>query len=237
MTILDDARRARRLKVVGTYPDSWFGGLAPAIGAAARSADLIQFSHAGLGARLSPRFARKLWCYLPPFPDARGAVPAPAVPLPRAAIAGRINWTNEARLVWWSEIAAAGLPVDLHPTIYGHERSAAEYADLLGRYAVSINVTARTNDVGIVTGRTIEALLHDTLLLEQQSTDTAYFLRPFEHYVPFTTLAELTARLRRVLEDAPLRERITRAGAAWARHYFGGAQYWARLFAMLYDGA
>ena len=237
LAVLEDAQRARGTKLVFTYPDSWHDALAPVVGAAARTADLIHVSHPGVLRRVSPRFTAKLWCYPPPIADPRGPDPAPVPRQLRASIAGRINWSNEARLAWWCEIARSGLPVDLHPTVYGHERSPVEYADLLSAYAVTINVTARANEIGILTGRTVEALLHDSLLLEQQSADTDYFLRPFEHYVPFSTLTELIARMRRVLDDAPLRERITRAGAAWARRYFSGAQFWARLFAMLYEGA
>ncbi|MEJ0071046.1 MAG: glycosyltransferase [Pseudomonadota bacterium] len=81
-----------------------------------------------------------------------------------------------------------------------------EYADLLSSYAITLNFTARANGVGILTARTLEALLYGSLLLEQQSGDATYFLRPFEHYVPFTTFAELAARLRRVIDDAPLRQ-------------------------------
>jgi hypothetical protein len=232
--ILEAARRTHGARLVFTYPDSWHDQLAPAIAEAMRVADLIHVSHPGVRSRLAPRRTDTIWCYPPPMADPRGPDPAPVPRRLRAAVAGRINWSNASRLVWWSELACRGLPVDLYPTVYGHERTPVEYADLLSGHAVTLNFTARANGIGILTARTVEALLHGSLLLEQACDDTAYFLRPFEHYVPFTTLAELTARLARVLDDAPLRERITAAGAAWAQRHFGGPAFWARLFALLY---
>ena len=232
--LLETARRSQGTRLVYTYPDSWHDQLAPVIAEALLSADLVHVSHPGLRARLAPRRTDTLWCYPPPITDPRGPEPALVPRRLRAAVAGRINWSNASRLVWWSELARSGLPVDLYPTVYGHERTPAEYADLLSGHAVTLNFTERTNGIGILTARTIEALLHESLLLEQQCDDTAYFLRPFEHYVPFATLAELSARLARVLDDAPLRERIAAAGAAWARRHFGAAPFWARLLALLY---
>ena len=74
------------------------------------------------------------------------------------------------------------------------------------------------------------------MLLEEANEDTAYFLRPHDHFVPFSTLRELEARLDELLGDAAHRQRIARAGQDWVRRHFTGRQFWAQLLRRLFEG-
>jgi hypothetical protein len=228
LEILDSACRTFGGKVVLTYLDAWYDNFETLFETAADLAELIHIAHPGLLSRLSPAAAAKAFCYPYPMRDLRDPTAAAAQNL-RAAFVGSINWTSMSRLAWWSEIAAAGFPVDLHPTLTPLARTQEQYAALLGSYAVSLNLTARVNGRRILTNRTIEAPVYGSLLLEESTDDTAYFMRPFEHYVPFDNLAELATRLIQLLSDAPLRGAIQRAGSAWARQHFGDLHFWARL--------
>jgi len=105
-----------------------------------------------------------------------------------------------------------------------------EYAELIASYQISLDFTARISGDQVLTLRAIEAPWYGSLLLSEAAADTAYFMRPYEHYVPFATLAQLEGRLRILMENAPLRARITRAGTAWVKEQFGAPQFWARLF-------
>jgi len=229
LDLLDAARRAFGTRLVLTYPDAWYDGMERLIEAAAELTDLIHMPHPGLLARLPPALAAKIFCYPYPVHDLRGPAAAPAAPLPRAAFIGSINWATMSRLVWWAEIGRLGLPVDLFPTVSQAARAPTQYAELMGRYALAINLTTRANGRRILTNRTIEAPVFGALLLEEETADTAYFMRPFEHYVPFADLAELTARLSELINDPTLRARIARAGTGWARRHFGALHFWARL--------
>jgi hypothetical protein len=232
--VLETARRSRGTKIVFSYSDAWYDGMADMMNAAYHVPDLFHMFHPALLARLVPAAAEKTFCYPSPVTDPRDRPAPPGPARRRSAFVGTTGWAAPSRLVWWTEMAKAGLPVDLFSSIET-ERSPSEYAALLADYAIGVNFTTRCNGETIWTGRSGEIPLYGSLLLEEASTATSWFLRPFEHYVPFATLAELEARLRRLLDDAPLRDRITRAGTAWTRRYFSGLHFWARLFRRLYE--
>lgn len=221
------------IRLIGSYPDAWHPGVPARINQVAGLCDLFHLPHVGLASRLTPAAGGKVLHYPYPYVDPRPAATAEP-PLPRACVVGRINWSNASRLVWWNEIAMAGLPVDFHPTIHGAERSAADYAALVARYAVTINFTTRTTGMRIMTGRSIESPLVGSVLLEEACDDTAWFLRPWEHYVPFSTLQELGDHLTALLADAPRRQAIAAAGQDWVRRHFTGAQFWAQALVRLY---
>jgi len=230
LELLDAARRSFGARLVLTYLDAWYDGMEALIETAAGLADLVHMPHPGLLARVPPALAARIFCYPYPVRDLRRPAYIRDVPLPLATFIGSINWANMSRLVWWAEIARLHLPVDLYPTLSPSIRVPSHYAELMGSYAISINLTRRANERRILTNRTIEAPVFGSLLLEEATEDTNYFMRPFEHYVPFANLGELAVRLGQLIQDAPLRERIRHAGSAWARRHFGDLHFWARLF-------
>ncbi len=221
LAVLQDARRAGA-KLVFSYSDSWYDGMADLFAVLAQHTDLFHIPFPGLLRQLPPALAARVFCYPFPVDDPRPEAGRVTVPRPRGAFVGTIGWVNLSRLAWCAEIARAGLPAD---------------PALLAECAVSINFVARINGARIATGRAIEAPFVGSVLLEEASDDTAYFLRPYEHYVPFATLPELSSRLRLLLDDDRLRGRIATAGTAWVRRHFAALPFWARLFHQLYEAA
>ncbi len=213
--------------------DGWYDGMEGFIEANLEVADVFHICHPGLLPRLSARARAKVLCFPYPYSDPRPVEARPAPSLARACFIGSINWANMSRLVWWTEIARSGLPVDLYPTVSWGERSYEDYVALLARYRIVLNLTTRANQRRILTGRAIEAPLYGSLLFEESSEDTAYFLRPFEHYVPFDNLVQLGIRLQQLIADPALCARITERGSAVVRRHFSGLHFWARLYARL----
>ncbi|MBV8168993.1 MAG: glycosyltransferase family 1 protein [Alphaproteobacteria bacterium] len=233
LDILYRARRDHGTRIAVTYPDAWYDGMDALLEAGREVADLFHICHPALLARLAPETRAKVLCFPYPCTDPRPADARPPAELDRACFVGSINWATMPRLVWWTEIGRSGLPVDVHPTLSWAERSAADYAALVARYKVVLNLTRRANQRRVLTQRALEAPLFGSLLLEEFSEDTAYFLRPFEHYVPFANLVQLGTRLPQLLGDSVLRERIAQRGSAFVRRHFSGLPFWARLYARL----
>jgi hypothetical protein len=233
LDILDRARREHGTRIAATYPDAWYDGMEGLIEAGLDVADVFHICHPGLLPRLSARARAKVPCYPYACTDPRPVDARPPASLARGVFVGSINWANMSRLVWWSEIARSGLPIDIYPTLSWTERSAAEYAALLARHRIVVNLTTRANQRRVLTQRSIEAPLLGSLLLEEFSEDTAYFLRPFEHYVPFANLVQLGTRLQQLLGDPARCVAIAQRGTAWVRQQFSGLQFWARLYQQL----
>jgi hypothetical protein len=237
--LLAELHAARRggCKVVGSYWDSWYDGMPAFLDGLRPHLDAIHVIFPGVLRRLPPAVAAKTFCFPFPWHDPR---PPEAVAAPqhlRASFVGNRSWANQSRVAWCAEIVRAQLPVDLQLVPPKEPRSASAYAEALAAYAVTVNLTARSSGDRVFTLRTVEAPWFGSLLLEEDSDDTRYFMRPFEHYVPFATFAELEGRLRRLLSDAASRTRITRAGTAWVQQQFGALPFWARLLRQLHDAA
>jgi len=234
--LLEAARRAHGTKVMFTYPDAWYDGMADLYDTTFHLADLCHVPHPGLRKLVSPAAAERLFFYPYPVVEPTGFHAGSGPRRQRAFFAGTTTWATPSRLAWWTEIANAGLPIDLFGNI-AHGRSVDDYVQLYCDYAIAVNFTRRSNGTGILTARSAETLYYGALLLEEACEDTLYFLRPYDHFVPFSTLAELKTRLGQLL-DAPERlERIRQSGEAWGRRYFNGRQFWARVFHRLYEVA
>jgi hypothetical protein len=236
--IFSMARQQLGIRVVNSYMDAWqplqrgpdmlFRGLGSAF-------DLIQHGHpAALGAGAADQNARS-YCYMLP-----AWVPAPSVApgtVPRACFAGSITWFNISRLAWWAETARRGLPIDFYETLHyeGTPRSDQDYADLLAQHQVALSFTRRSNGPTITTGRTLDIPLVGGVLVEENSADTAFFLQPGLHYVPFESIDDLAALLPALLADPARRECIRSAGQRWVQTYFTGDYFWAGLLRRLND--
>ena len=235
LDILHTARRERGVRLAATYPDAWYDGMDAFVEAAVDLVDVFHIFHPGLLPRLSDAARAKVFCYPHPSTDPRRAPRPPSEVLERGCFIGGINWANMSRLAWWTEIARSGLPIDLYPTMNYLERTPEQYAHLVSRYAITVSFTTRSNGKAVLTSRTVEAALYGAVVLDEYTDDTAYFMRPFEHYVPFANFVELATRLQQLILDRPLRQEIARRGSAWVRHYFSGGQFWARLYQRLYE--
>jgi hypothetical protein len=192
--------------------------------------DLVQHCHPlGLD-RPDPPDRSQVFCYPIPLelPPATGGT---AGSIARACFVGSVNYVNASRLVWWAESAGSATPLDFFENDVGdgQGRPVEQYAQLLRDYQIVVNYTRRAGGPKILTGRAIEAALAGSMLLEENSVDTAYFFTPGVHYLPFETWADLAELVPWLLGNPEYRQRLARAAHAWATRYFTGDWYWAGL--------
>ncbi|MEJ0069519.1 MAG: hypothetical protein WDO24_13195 [Pseudomonadota bacterium] len=104
----------------------------------------------------------------------------------------------------------------------------------MSRYAMTISFTSRSNHRRVLTSRTMEGPLFGMLLLEEFAEDTTYFLRPFEHYVPFSSLVELAGRLEQLIAEPGVARGDRAARQRLGATPLHGRHFWARLYHHLY---
>lgn len=232
-SVFETARRELGVRVVISFMDAWEQlrvGAAELYRGVGRAFDLLQHGHPAALDIGSPEQAARTFCYTLPawLPDPPAVAPGT---IARACFAGSIAWFNYTRVAWWAETARRGLPIDFLETLHheGPPRSDRAYAELLAQYQIALNFTARTGDLRIMTGRTLDVPLAGGVLVEEHTENTDFFLSPGTHYVPFTTLDDLAAVLAALLADPVRRERIRCAGQRWVETYFTGDHFWAGL--------
>jgi hypothetical protein len=236
--VLEDARRQHGLRVAACVTDIWRLPLERMTTRLGRSLDLVQHCHPRLNELHPGLDTRKVWCYFPPTVIMPPSVQPGTVP--RACMAGSVNAANTARIVWWAEFGLRDLPVDVVETsFFGDEQlSAQRYSDVLCEHQLVVNITRRLHGVPIVTGRSMETLLAGGVLVEENSVDTRYFLRPGIDYLPFETWTDLTELVPALLGDPARRRRLAESGRRWVERHFTGDWFWAGLLDRLYpDGA
>jgi hypothetical protein len=249
-TVLQSAREILGVRVVKSLLDAWMArengadrdplvpalmGLTDPMKGIGVCVDLVQHMHPALQAAQSPEERAHSFCYLLPF-----ELPRPTVPhgtMPRACFVGSISWFNIARLVWWIEAGARGIPFDFHESDHTAAvlRSDQDYANLFHQYQVAVNFTRRSNGTRILTARTIEILQCEGVLVEEDCDNTAYFLAAGSHYAPFDTIDELQGLIDDLLRSEARRRSLSREGHQWVQEYFSGDRFWAGLLARLFD--
>ncbi|MBV8392637.1 MAG: glycosyltransferase family 1 protein, partial [Alphaproteobacteria bacterium] len=147
------------------------------------------------------------------------------------------TYANPSRLLWWAQFGLSDLPVDFVETsVDGAGLLPVErYAKLLCEHQLTIGLTRRANGINILTGRTLETLLMGGVLVEEDSVDARYFLKPGAHYIPFESWADLRELVPWLLANPGYRERLARDGQAWTRRHFTGDWFWAGLLDRLYS--
>ena len=156
------------------------------------------------------------------------AVPwlAPSAPLPqRVAFDGTLMGYNWHRAFWWAATQRKGLPVDWHLTRNNDDGlsaldSYAAYMRRLTKAGCVMNLSMRPNLTRIFTGRVFEALVSGSLLVQESSPDVECYLNANEHYLDFTSFAELRAICRLLTERPEEAEAIRQAGYNFARDHY-----------------
>ena len=232
--VFEAARRKHGVRVVASMSDAWRIPADRITDGLGRSLDMIQHCHPAL---LQQRTfdARTVFCYVQPT-----VLPTPSVAagtIPRAVACGSFTFANPSRLLWWARAGLSDLPFDFVETSVDGEGmlSAQRYADLLCEHQLTISLTRRLTGTTIVTGRSIEILLVGGVLLDENSFDSRYFLKPGTHYLPFETWADLAELIPWLLAHPEHRQRLARAGQAWAQRHFSGDWFWAGVLDRLYD--
>jgi hypothetical protein len=233
---ISDARRRLGARVVSSFSDAWFADPPSLLHGLGDSIDLVHHCHPLLVQNPvldDPR----VYCYFHPV-----LVPPPTVAagtIARACWAGSVSSANIGRAVWWAEAEQSGLPLDFVETAFeGPGMLTVErYYALLRERQMIVSLTRRTSGVKIVTARTLEVLAAGGVLLEEDSFDTRYFLKPGAHYLPFETWTDLTELIPWLLDHPEHRQRLARDGQRWVERYFSGDWFWTGLLDRLYPDA
>jgi hypothetical protein len=218
-------RQARRggARVVAMYGDAWlvprdafYAGLGDWL-------DVVHHMHPTMLSFGTPAQQDTVFCYPFPFATARPTLAPDSIA--HFSFVGAISYIQLPRLVWRAELGRIGAPVQFFTAPVGD----VDYVNVLSAHRGTLTFTKRVNGLPIFTGRSIEALMAGSVLIEEASGDTQYFLQPEVHYAGFETLAELTALLEALSGDADRRARLRAEGQAWVTRWFDGEVYWAGL--------
>ncbi|MEO5363171.1 MAG: glycosyltransferase [Magnetococcus sp. DMHC-8] len=155
--------------------------------------------------------------------------------LPRMLFDATINTRNWMRMIWITAIEQAGLPIDkiLNMFSYDHplfKHSPTDYyaayrqriAEATCGLSLSSNgvVHAQWGDDRRFNGRSLEVLLSGALLVQEVCPNLDCYLIAGEHYLEFSTVAELAAVMRWIADHREEAEEVRQRGCAFAREHW-----------------
>jgi hypothetical protein len=207
------------IQVVGVHLDAW--SLAP---------DLLRQAAADVDVIWSMCPTQAVWrdwplaskCLFAPFPHGRTPY-GPHPPLrPRPLFSGAVKGYNWHRAFWLTLAESAGLPIEAR---LGHHAadglpavdSSALYLRELADATCAINFSMRPDLSRIVTGRSFETCLSGALLVQETTPDLDHYLVAGEHYLEFSSFADLRAIARFLREHPDEAEAVRRRGHEHAR--------------------
>jgi len=221
--IMADLRmRMPALKIVGIYFDAW-----PIkerdLRAAAKLLDLVWTLSPDLAAWRHPEFNGKM--FFAPFPRG-GDFGGPVLPLqPKMEFIGGVAGYNWHRALWVAAMRSEKLPIVCHLTQFTTDgltatESYLQYMRRLEDCRCAINFSMRANMTFIITGRTYDILAVGSLLVQERAEEIDNYFIEGEHYLPFTTFAELRA-VSKFIQDRPDEaEDVRRKGNAFFRERY-----------------
>ena len=218
------------LKIVGYRLDTWEVNFYEArkliLEATASHLDLLwDFTTPSLPLWKKPELANKVLCMPPPFAWNHGSVDKPLIP--HLLFAGSIKGFNWHRAFWiaamehlklpFTKKISTHLPDDLPPLVSYHY-----YMKELAEATCSLSLAMRPDykHTCIVTGRSYEILLSGSLLVQEAAPDMDHFLIAGEHYLEFSSVAELSAIMRFITENRQEAEEIRRRGHAFVKERY-----------------
>jgi hypothetical protein len=221
--MIAELRRALpSLQVVGVYLDAWI--LDPS---------LIREAVSILDAVWSPSPSQPVWqeatiaakCIFspPPFVIPKDVVLRKLIP--QMFFGGAVMGYNWHRAFWLTAAEAAKLPIEKRLTDHASDglpamESSVGYMRELADATCVVNFSLRPDLSRIATGRSFETCLAGSLLVQEASPDMDYYFVAGEHYLEFTTFAELRAIARFLLDRPDEAEEIRSQGAAFARQRY-----------------
>ncbi len=210
------------LQIVGVYLDAWI--LDPV---ALREAVSI------LDAVWSPSPSQEVWreatvatkCIFSPPPFVIPEDVAPRLLAPQMFFGGAVMGYNWHRAFWLTAAAAAKLPIETRLTTHASDglpamESSVCYMRELADATCVVNFSLRPDLSRIATGRSFETCLAGSLLVQEASPDLDYYFVAGEHYIEFTTFAELCAIARFLTEKPEEAEEIRMRGSNFARERY-----------------
>lgn len=170
-----------------------------------------------------PAFAGKLLHMQVPH---AGNDSPPVPPLrPGVSFYGGVKGYNWHRAFWLAAASSLGLPIE--KTLSSHASdglpalaSYALYMRQLAEAPCSLNLSMRSDQSCIVTGRCFETIITGSLLVQEATPDMEYYFVSGEHYLPFSSLAELRAVIDFIDKNRDEADEIRRCGNAFARERY-----------------
>ena len=223
-------REVPGIKLTGLYGDPWDRDRWNALTEAARHLDRLWAPFPSLALWQHPALRDKVMT--PPFPhEGLGGFSIPAPTRGNGArgltlsFVGGVDSANWGRGLWLAELKRAGVPVritvtkrvsDGLPALESYRR----YLKTLAATGCALNFSLRADGSRIATGRAFEAILAGALLVQEACPDIDSYFTPGEHFLSFTTVADLTEIGRQLATQAePLLALRRRAFDFFQEHY------------------
>ncbi|MEO5340292.1 MAG: glycosyltransferase [Magnetococcus sp. MYC-9] len=201
--------------------------------------------------RDNPHFRKKiLHDHLIPFNDQNfGSTEKPLVP--NLFFRGSIRHPHWARVLWLAAAGHVGLPVTQEVNqfldtndITRYDPSPAyrrwlldDYATYMRKYTDAtccLSVLMFGNMARYLTGRSFEVLLSGALLVQEYSPLMHNHFIPGEHYLEFTTIAELVSIVHFMREHPEEAEEVRRRGHAFACERYNDVRIVGQIDKLLY---
>ena len=208
-------------KVVGLHLDPWSID-ARALATTAEDVDVVWTFAPDLPAWRDPVFAGKVFKAPLPYPVMTPAHPVGAMHL---AFQGSIASYNWHRWLWLAAAQQFGVPVATGFTKHKTDNlppmdSFRAYLGSLSRAGAVLNFGMRSDLSIALTGRTFEVLAAGALLVQERTPELDNFLVAGEHYLPFTSFADLRAIARYVAEAPAGAAEVRRRGHDFFRDHY-----------------
>ncbi|MEO5351200.1 MAG: glycosyltransferase [Magnetococcus sp. YQC-3] len=153
--------------------------------------------------------------------------------LPQLLFDATIHAGSWSRVFWVAATDRLGLPITKHVNQFSYD-SASYKSSPLGDYEAYMR---RLGDATCcllysdfsVHGRTMEVPLMGSLLVQEEAIGMRGFFIPGEHFLEFSSIAELAGLVRFITEHREEAEEIRRAGNAYARERYNDHRLVAEL--------
>lgn len=240
--ILELRRENPSIKIVAILYDGWGGRVNTIMDQAAPLLDVIWTADSpSLPIWNRPELANKvLQSMLPLFAMGPGS---PDIPLiPELYFRGTLQGWNWPRAFWLTAIEHLNIPLKTRVARtlkvaddgLPHLESYALYMRELGAATCALNLTMRQNQERVVVGRGFEIPFSGSLLIQEATPDMDYFFVLGEHYLEFTSIAELSAIMRFITHKPQEAEEIRRRGNAFAIDRYSNEKLIGYLDKLLY---
>ena len=112
-----------------------------------------------------------------------------------------------------------------------------DYAGLLRRSRMTLNISIHGARGRIITGRVWEAVLSGSVVLDQANDCTEYFFEPYRHFVPFEDLPDLVHVVAVLSRHDDVRRNIAAAAIEWHGRHFNSARVWDSILQLAFADA
>jgi len=149
---------------------------------------------------------------------------------------GQISAYRSYRSDAISHLVERGIPGKFLTNDRNQQVTHAEYADQMGRSAISINFSYSVN-CHQLKSRVFEILFSGALLLESENEQTASLFEPMVDYVPFGSKEDLETKIRYYLNNVGERDAIARHGRESALKMYRGSVFWEKFLTRLCESS